>query len=94
MEADILKLEKEFQQSRSKEVYQLLVNKKLKYNTVNTYKIEQKKKNILRSKQRYYELEEKAHKILSWQLRKEESSRMINSVQTSNRFCITQPNRN
>ena len=43
MEADILKLEKEFQQSRSKEVYQLLVNKKLKYNTVNTYKIEQKK---------------------------------------------------
>ena len=40
------------------------------------------KRNILRSKQRYYELGEKTHKILSSQLRKEESSRMINSIQT------------
>ena len=40
LEADMLKLEKEFQQSRSKEVHQLLVNKKLKYNTLHTYKIE------------------------------------------------------
>jgi len=56
-----------------------LVNKKLRYNTLHTYKIE---KNILRNKQRYYELGEKAHKILSWQLRKEETSRTINSIQT------------
>lgn len=34
LEADILKLEKEFQQSRSREVHQLLVNKKLRYNTI------------------------------------------------------------
>ena len=69
LEAVILKLEKEFQQSRSKEVHQLLVNKMLKYNKLHSYKIEKK---ILRSKQRYYVLGEKAHKVLSWQLRKEE----------------------
>ena len=79
LETDILKLEKEFQQSKSKDVHQLLVNKKLQYNTLHTYKIE---KNILRSKQKYYELGEKAHKILSWQLRREESSRTINSIET------------
>lgn len=79
LEADILKLEKEFQQSKSKDIHQLLVNKKLRYNTLHTYRIE---KNIMRSKQRYYELGEKAHKILSWQLKKEESSRTINSIQT------------
>ena len=79
LEGDILKLEKEFQKSRSKDVHQSLVNKKLSYNTLHTYKIE---KNILRNKQRYYELGEKAHKILSWQLRKEETSRTINSIQT------------
>ena len=31
LESDILKLEKESQQSRSKDVHQLLVNKKLRY---------------------------------------------------------------
>lgn len=40
--------ELEFQQSKSKEVHQLLVNKKLKYNTLHTYKIEI---NILKTKQ-------------------------------------------
>ena len=40
------------------------------------------KKIILRTKQKYYELGEKAHKILSWQLRTEESSRTINAIQT------------
>ncbi|KAF3854330.1 hypothetical protein F7725_022385 [Dissostichus mawsoni] len=79
LETDILKLEKEFQQSGSKVLYQSLLNMKLKYNTLHTYKIE---KAILRTKQRYYELGEKAHKILSWQLRKEESSRTINAIQT------------
>lgn len=38
LETDILKLEREFQKSRSKEVHQLLVNKKLQYNTLHTYK--------------------------------------------------------
>ena len=94
LKADILKLEKELQQSRSREVYLYLfitfkkliywlplficmytpvftlVNKMLRYNILHTYKIE---KNILRSKQMYHGLGEKAHKILSWQLRKEES---------------------
>ncbi len=50
LEAEILKLEKEFQQSGSKELYQSLVNKKLKYNTLRAHKIE---KVILRTKQRY-----------------------------------------
>lgn len=46
---------------------------------MHTYRVE---KNIKRSKQRYYELGEKAHKIISWQLKKEESFRTINSIQT------------
>ncbi len=43
LETDILKLRKEFQQSGSKEVYQLLVNKKLKYNKLHTLKNRGKK---------------------------------------------------
>lgn len=78
LEREILQLEKEFQQSRDKIIYRLLVNKKLKYNTLSTYRAE---KNILRTKQRYYELGEKAHKVLSWQLKAEESSRTINQIQ-------------
>lgn len=79
LEKDILKLEKEFQQSGSKELYNSLVNKKLKYNTLDTYKT---KITILKRKQKYYELRERAHKVLSWQLKAEESSRIINAIQT------------
>lgn len=67
-----------FQQSRDKKIYRLLVNKKLKYNMLSTHRAE---KNILRTKQRYYELGEKPHKVLSWQLKAEESSRTINQIQ-------------
>lgn len=53
LEKEISHLEKEHQMSRSRETYRTLVNKKLKYNLLNTYRIE---RNILRTKQRYYEL--------------------------------------
>ncbi len=42
------------------------------------------RKNILRTKQRYYELGEKAQKVLAWQLKAEEASRAINSIETEN----------
>lgn len=64
----------------------LLVNKKLKYNTLCTYRAE---KNILRTRQWYYELGERAHKVLSWQLKKEESSKTINQIEDEH-GCITQ----
>ena len=69
LEADILKLEKEFQQSGSKELYQRLVNKKLKYNTLHTYRVE---KIILRTKQKYYELGRELTKSCpgNWEQRK------------------------
>lgn len=67
LEADILKLEKQFKQSKCKDEHQLMVNTNLRYNTLHTYGTE---KNIMRTKQRYYKLGEKAHKILSWQLKK------------------------
>lgn len=66
LKAEILKLEKELQQSGSKELYQSPINKKLQYNILQTYKIE---KAILRTKQRHCELGEKAHKILSINMR-------------------------
>lgn len=71
LEKDMLKLEKEVQQSGSKELYNSLVNKNLKYNTLDTYKTE---RTILKTKQKYSELGERAHKVLSWQLKAEESS--------------------
>lgn len=60
LEKDILKLEKEFQQFGSKELYNSLVSKKLKYNTLDTYKTE---RTILKTKQKYYQLGEKARKV-------------------------------
>lgn len=86
LEKEILGLEKDFQQHRDKKIYSLLVKRKLQYNTLCTYRAE---KDILRTKQRYYELGEKAHKVLSWQLKKEESSRTINQIEDEN-GCITQ----
>ncbi len=74
LERKILRLEKEFQQRRDKNIYNMLVNKKLIYKHC-MYRAE---KTSLRMKQRYYELRKKAHKVLSWQLKKEESSRTIN----------------
>lgn len=56
-----------------------MVNKKLKYNIQNTYQAERA---ITKSKQRYYELGEKAHKVLAWQLKAEESKRTINAIET------------
>ena len=81
LEREISHLEKEHQMSHSRDIYQTLVNKKLQYNLLNTYRIE---KNILRTKQRYYELGEKAQKVLAWQLKAEEASRAINSIETEN----------
>ena len=81
LEKEISYLEKEHQMSRSREIYRSLENKKLKYNLLNTYRIE---KNILRTKQRYYELGKKAQKVLAWQLKAEEASRTINSIKTEN----------
>lgn len=85
LEKEILGLEKDFQQHRDKKIYSLLVKRKLKYNTLCTSGAE---KDILRTKQRYYELGEKAHKVLSWQLKKEESSKTINQIEDE-RGCIT-----
>jgi len=47
--------------------------------------------NILRTKQRYYELGEKAQKVLVWHLKAEESSRAINSIETENGNVIGNP---
>ena len=41
----------------------------MKYNILNTYQAERA---ITKSKQRYYELGEKAHKVLPWQLKAED----------------------
>jgi hypothetical protein len=58
-----------------------LVIKKIKYNSLSTCKTE---KAILRTRQIYYELGEKTHKVLAWQIKAEENSRTINSIETQN----------
>ena len=79
LESEISELEKTYQRGPTKDLYRLLVNKTLKYNILNTYQAERA---ITKSKQRYYELGEKAHKVLAWQLKAEESKRTINAIET------------
>ena len=79
LESDIFELEKTYQRGPTKDLYSLMVNKKLKYNTLNTYKAERA---ITKSKQHYYELGEKAHKVLARQLKAEEIKRTINAIDT------------
>lgn len=79
LQKEILFLEKDYQRNGSSDTYQSLVQKNLQYNTLDTYKI---KRAILRTRQRYYELGENAHKILSWQLKAEVNARSINAIQT------------
>ena len=77
LEKEITKLEKESQRSMSEEKRKELVNKKLQYNTLQTYKTE---KAIIRTKQRYYELGERSYKILAWQLKTEQAAKIINAI--------------
>ena len=72
----------------SEETQKRLVNKKLQYNTLQTYRTE---KLILRSKQRYYELGERSHKILAWQLRTEQASKIINAIRTDSNKITYKP---
>lgn len=60
LEKEILGLENDFQQHRDRKIHSLLVNKKLKYNTLCTYRAE---KDILRTRQRYYKLGDRAHSL-------------------------------
>lgn len=80
LEKEITILEKDLQQRGSVEKHRRLISKKLKYNTINTYRME---KMITKSKQRYYELGERAHKVLSWQLKSEQASRTINAIKSN-----------
>ena len=54
----------------------------------NTYQAERA---ITRSKQRYYELGEKASKVLAWQLKTEESKRTINAIETRSKDITYNP---
>ena len=64
------------------------MNLKLKYNTINTYQAERA---ITRSKQKLYELGEKAHKVLAWQLKTEESKQTINAIETRSKVITHNP---
>ena len=77
LEKEITKLEKESQRSMSEVKQRELVNKKLQYNTLQTNKTE---KIIMRTKQRYYELGERSHKVLAWQLKTEQAAKIINAI--------------
>lgn len=81
LESEISTLEKLYHRAQSKDVYKELLNTKLEYNKINTYQAERA---IISSKQRYYELGEKAHKVLSWQLKRDEQKRTINAINTGN----------
>ncbi len=81
LESEISTLEKLYHRAQSKDVYKELINKKLEYNKINTYQAERV---IISSKQRYYELGEKAHEVLSWQLKRDEQKRTINAINTGN----------
>lgn len=80
IEAEIQTLEKAYQRTSSKDTYRTLVNKKIQYNNLNTYQTE---KSIMRSRQKYYELGEKASKVLAWQLKTEESKRAVNGIEVA-----------
>lgn len=56
LESEILVLEKVYHKDQNKDVYRELLNNKM-----NTYQAERA---IISSNQRYYELGEKAHKVL------------------------------
>lgn len=58
-------LEKTYQKDSTKDKYRELVNMKIKYNIMNTYQAERA---ITTSRQQFFELGEKAHKVLAWQL--------------------------
>ncbi len=88
LELQIHALEKTYQNAPTKDIYRELVNLKLKYNTMNTYQAERV---IIRSKQRFYELGEKAHKVLAWQLKTEESKRTINAIEKPSKVITYNP---
>lgn len=79
LEAEITDLEKVYQKKPSKCLHRNLLNKKREYNSLNTYQAE---RTITRLRQRYYELGEKSHKVLAWQLKTDENKQIMSSIDT------------
>lgn len=77
LESEIKQLEKEHFRTRSAGLYKTLTKKRNQYDISNTYKVE---KAMLRARQRYYELGDKGHKLLAWQLKKQMSNSCIQQV--------------
>ena len=88
LEKEITVLEKDLQKVSSDTKKIQLANKKFQYNTLQTYRTE---KLILRTNQRYYELGERAQKVLAWQLKEEQISRTINSIRTDQNIITYKP---
>ena len=47
---------------------------------------------MIKSKQRYYELGEKAGKVLAWQLKREENKKVINEIELTTGRISSNPN--
>lgn len=69
-------------------MFQQLQAKKLEYNIMTSKEAENA---LLRSWQRYYEHGDKIGKVLAWQIRKEEISKTITTICSSDKKTIKTP---
>lgn len=79
LEKKIKQLQREHLTSLNKEVQQKLRSKRLEYNTITIQKTENA---MRRTRQRFYEQDDKAGKLLAWQIRREEARREIHIMKS------------
>lgn len=85
LEKEILTMERQHFQTKDIQLFQQLQAKKLEYNIMTSKEAENA---LLRSRQRYYEHGDKIGIVLAWQIRKEEISKTITTICSSDKINI------
>ncbi len=88
LEKEISTMERQHSKTKDAQLFQQLQSKKLEYNILSSKEAENA---LLRSRQRYYEHGDKIGKVLAWQIRKEEISKSITTLRSSDNKNIEHP---
>ena len=88
LEEEIKSLEQQHSQTNAMDIFNTLTAKRIEYNNLCTSKAEAA---LARTNYHYYEYGNKTGKLLAWQIKKEETDRIIDSIVTDGGRVLTSP---
>ena len=88
LEKEIRNLELDHANTKSEETFNVLASKRVQYDNLCTNKAEAA---LARTNYHYYEFGNKTSKLLAWQIKKEEASKVIHSISTDDGRSLLEP---